>query len=206
MDKFLKEIQFYKQYPEYLPFIGNDFSRTGILLLGESHFWSSEHTANQDPEKWYQSGSTDLTDGEKSSINIRAIIGNFRKNKSRSAVFGKIDKALKEANYPQGIQSVAFMNTFQRPAVGKGNSIKRSISEIDIKKSTEVINKVVKIIKPQHICFVSKLSYKKISKEINFGYIDVVVHPASAWWNRETKKGNTGKELFGKLLQKYGEK
>ncbi len=93
------------------------------------------------------------------------------------------------------------MNAFQRPAVGDDKSIK--VYDIDIEKSTEVINQVIDIIKPKYICFISKKSYKKLSKKINFSKIDAVVHPASSWWYRKTKKGFNGKETFSKLLKKY---
>lgn len=204
--KELQSISFYKQYPEYIPFIGSDFAKYRILLLGESHFWDSKHKANHDPEKWYQNNSTNLTDMEKASINTRDIIDNFnlkgKKYKSRRTMFGNIDKALKEAGYSQGIQSVAFMNAFQRPAIGKGKSIKKSISVIDIEKSIQVVNKVIEIIKPKYICFVSKYSYNKISKSVNFKHINAVAHPTCPWWRNKTKKGIIGRELFIKLLKK----
>ncbi len=91
----------------------------------------------------------------------------FTKTKSRRAMFGRIDKALKDSidvngtNY-DGIQNIAFMNAFQKPAAGNGKNIK--VFDIDIEQSAKVINQVLSIIKPKHLCFVSKKAYKKIIK------------------------------------------
>jgi hypothetical protein len=201
MNNKLQKISFYEQYPEYIPFIGNDFEKYRILLLGESHFFNNESETNKNPEDWYKNDNSKLNNKEKLRINTQFVVNNFTKTKSRRAVFGKIDSTLKECDYQNGIQSVAFMNAFQRPAIGNGKSIKTY--DIDIEKSTEVINQVIEIIKPKYICFVSKKSYKKLSKKINFSNIDVVVHPASSWWHRKTKKGFNGKEVFSELLKKY---
>ena len=37
-DKELKEIEFYKTHPEYLPFIGDLYDEFKILQVGESHY------------------------------------------------------------------------------------------------------------------------------------------------------------------------
>ena len=205
MDKQLEQIAFYQQYPQYMPFIGESFSKTGILLLGESHFFDAESLANHDPEAWYKNTAKTLKEGEIKRTNTRLVVNEFTKTKSRRAMFGRIDKALKDSidvngtNY-DGIQNIAFMNAFQRPAVGNGKSIK--VFDIDVEQSANVINQVISIIKPKHLCFVSKKAYKRLSKEITFDSIHVVVHPCSAWWYRKTKKGTNGKEAFTKLLAK----
>ena len=199
MYKKLKKIQFYKQYPEYIPFIGANFAKHKILLLGESHFFNNESWANKIPAEWYINNHNSLNEKEKLRINTRHVVNNFTKTKSRREMFGKIDKVLIELEGYQGIQDIAFMNAFQRPAVGDGKSIK--VSKIDIEQSAKVINQVIKIIEPKHICFVSKKSYKKLFRELNFSKIDVVVHPSSAWWYR--KKGVYGKKAFSELLEKY---
>ncbi len=64
MDKQLEQIAFYQQYPQYMPLIGESFSKTGILLLGESHFFKKESLANHDPEAWYKNTDKALNTDE----------------------------------------------------------------------------------------------------------------------------------------------
>ena len=45
-DKELKEIEFYKIHPEYLPFVGDKYDEFKILHVGESHFIPQEKGSN----------------------------------------------------------------------------------------------------------------------------------------------------------------
>ena len=201
-DEELREIQFYKQYDQYLPFIGDDYSINRILVLGESHFFAKKNKKITCHEVWYKNDKTALDDDQIRWTNTRLVVENFKETTSRRAMFYKIDTALRETNYDDGIQNIAFMNAFQRPASGKGEGIEAE--SVDIKQSAKVINQVIGIIKPKILCFVSRKAYKKLSKELNFeqSLIYAVVHPTCPWWNRKTKKGTDGKEEFRKVLEK----
>ena len=200
-DKKLKKIQFYKQYDQYLPFIGDDYSKDRILLLGESHFFAKKNKKITCHEVWYKNDKTALDDDQIRWTNTRLVVENFKETTSRRAMFYKIDTALRETNYDDGIQNIAFMNAFQRPASGKGEGIEAE--SVDIKQSAKVINQVIGIIKPKILCFVSRKAYKKLSKKLNFDQtlIHSVVHPTCYWWHRKTLKGTNGKEEFFKVLE-----
>ncbi len=200
-DRKLKKIQFYKQYDQYLPFIGDDYSKTGILLFGESHFFVKDERQKTRHEEWYKNDKTALDDDQIRWTNTRLVVENFKETTSRRAMFYKIDTALRETNYDDGIQNIAFMNAFQRPASGKGEGIEAE--SVDIKQSAKVINQVIGIIKPKILCFVSRKAYKKLSKKLNFDQtlIHSVVHPTCYWWHRKTLKGTNGKEEFFKVLE-----
>ena len=199
MDKALKKISFYQQYPQLMPFIGNEYSKTRVLLLGECHSFSKESTANQDPEAWYNKNHSALNEDEIRRTNTRLDVNDFIKAKSRRVMFGRIDQALKDSNF-SGIQSIAFMNAFQRPAIGNGKSL--IVHDFDIKQSANVINQVITIIEPGHLCFFSIKAHKALSVALNFDQsrIHVVAHPSCGWWTHKTSKGTNGKEEFSKVL------
>ena len=199
MDKALITLPFYQQYPQLMPFIGREYSKARILLLGECHSFSKESTANQDPEAWYNKNHSALNEDEIRRTNTRLDVNDFIKAKSKRVMFGRIDKALKDSNF-SGIQSIAFMNAFQRPAVGNGKSLK--IQDIDIEQATIVINQVITIIEPKQLCFFSKKAHKALSTALNIDQsrIHVVAHPSCGWWTHKTSKGTNGKEAFSKVL------
>ena len=199
MDKALITLPFYQQYPQLMPFIGREYSKARILLLGECHSLNKESTANQDPKKWFINNHSALNEDEIRRTNTRLDVNDFIKAKSKRVMFGRIDKALKDSNF-SGIQSIAFMNAFQRPAIGNGKSLK--IHDIDIEQSAKVINLVITIIEPRHLCFFSKNAHNALSEALNFDHssIHVVAHPSCGWWTHKTSKGTNGKEEFSKVL------
>ena len=199
MDKALKKISFYQQYPQYIPFVGCDYSETRVLLLGECHSFSKESTANQNPEAWYNNNNSALNEDEMRRTNTRLDVNDFIKAKSKRVMFGRIDKALKDSNF-SGIQSIAFMNAFQRPAIGNGKSLK--VQDNDIEQSANVINQVITILEPRYLCFFSKNAHTVLSEALNFDQsrIHVVSHPSCGWWTHKTSKGINGKEAFSKVL------
>ncbi len=199
MYKAIKNIPFYQQYPQHMPFIGSEYSKTRVLLLGECHSFSKESIANLDPEAWYNNNNSALNEDEIRRTNTRLDVNDFINAKSKRVMFGRIDKALKDSNF-SGIQSIAFMNAFQRPAIGNGKSLK--IHDIDIEQSANVINQVITIIEPRHLCFFSKKAHKALSEALNFDQsrIHVVAHPSCGWWTHKTSEGINGKEAFSKVL------
>ena len=68
--------------------------------------------------------------------------------------------------------NVAYINGFQRPSPETGESIRKFLNKIDSKISSDVLSKVIEIISPDVVIFVSKLTWDrlgwrlKIDKEI----------------------------------------
>ena len=210
-DSQLKQIEFYQKYPEYLPFIGQSYEVHKILFLGESHYFPKESTWHKVPEDWYN-GSSDLLVGDEAYyINTRRVVSNIhgekpatpQKWKKSRTIFRNIERVMLDSGLPKTDNlfcHVAFMNAFQRPADQHGDSIK--VRPIDVEQSVQVIRQVIEIIQPKHICFVSSKASKHLAQKIGVNS-DVVMHPASAWWNRLTKQGSTGKADLIKLLAQY---
>lgn len=212
-DAQLNEIGFYQQYPEYLPFIGKNYVKNKILLIGESHYFPKESVWHRKPEQWYAGSSTMLVGDEKYYINTRRVLNNIHGNKPSQPqvwkpirkIYANIEQVLIEAGFELEhnlFSQVAFMNAFQRPAETTGDSIK--VHQIDIDHAVDTINLVIDIIQPKHICFVSSKASKFLAHQISLKS-DHVAHPACVWWNRKTKKGLTGKSQFLALIKQYRE-
>lgn len=210
-DEELRLISFYQSYPEFLPFIGKNYDESPkVLIFGESHYFPDESTNHKNVSEWYKKSSLDLLDIERPWINTRRVVNNIhgvkdpipqRWKKSRT-IYRNIESSLIDSGFSKTANSlchIAFMNAFLRPAEEKGQSIK--VREIDVKQSILVINQIIEIIKPEHVCFVSSKASKYIAKNLTIPS-DSVPHPASIWWNRRSKNG-VGKELFVDLLKSY---
>lgn len=210
-DSQLKQIEFYQKYPEYLPFIGQSYEVHKILFLGESHYFPKESVWHKVPEDWYSGSSELLVGDERYYINTRRAVNNIhgsdeptpQKWKKSRTIFRNIEQVMLDSGLPKTDNlfcHVAFMNAFQRPAEEHGDSIK--VRPLDVEQSAQVIKQVIEIIQPKYICFVSSKASKHLAQQIGVRS-DVVMHPASAWWNRPTKQGSTGKEALMRLLAQY---
>ena len=200
-DKKLNEIEHYQKFPAMRPFIGQNYGNIDskkIMLVAESHYLPPKSTISKNPENWYNSTQSDLSDAEVAWINTRNILkGNwkpaghmiFRELNTRMAEFMNIDGA-------RAMNNVAFMNGFQRPAPETGNSIRNFCKKIDYDIGAQTIKIVIKIIKPDLVIFVSKLSWDKIRwkippSELEVKY-DFVCHPGTGgryWHNPNYKHG-----------------
>lgn len=209
-DSHLKLVSFYQNYPEYLPFIGKSYHKYKILLLGESHYFPEKSFCHKSPEDWYNGSNAMLTCNEQAWINTRRVVNNEHSNsqpkpqkwKKSRTIYRNIESAMIESGFPMTDNlfcHVAYMNAFQRPAEETGESIR--VHPIDVEQSIVVINQVIDILKPRSVCFVSSKASKVLANKISIKS-DVVSHPASAWWNRESKNG-ISREKFINLLKHY---
>lgn len=147
-DKELKEIEFYKTHPEYLPFIGDLYDEFKILQVGESHYiGQSDDYAPfglEDFDKWwtdhcdkvYNEPDEDLeTKCWGSWYNTREVIGCFLKsNQKNYSIFMNMIRALNEVkklptcdDEKKKYHCFAFMNFFQMPALYQGMSFEASL-------------------------------------------------------------------------------
>lgn len=199
-DAALKEMRFYKQYKEYLPFVGSQYkeSPVKILILGESHYLPDKSKALKGAEEWYQGNSGKLEEEDKEYIRTRVVV---KSGKKKHVIFRNLEAALIKADLPKCsnvFNYVAYMNSFQRPAVCK-KSISEKQENIDVTVAVEVINGVVEIIKPDLILFVSKWAGNILSKKINLEpevKVYVFPHPSRPCWFRKTKKNGVGRDRF----------
>ena len=159
-DKELKEIEFYKTHPEYLPFVGDKFDEFKILQVGESHYiGQSDDYAPfglEDFDKWWTDHCDEIykePDGKPETkcwgswYDTRAVIGRFLKwNQSNYSIFLNMIRALDEAvgglptcdDEKQKYHYFAFMNFFQMPSLYQGLSFEDSLYKA-AKKSDDPI-------------------------------------------------------------------
>jgi hypothetical protein len=202
-DEKFATINHYCNHPQMIPFVGSEYGTFGprILLIAESHYLKKTSTVHLDAENWYKVKADQLQKDECNATNTRKCLNKDGKSwKIKSyTIFRNLENALIEAGYPETdntLRYIAYMNGFQRPAVSR-LSIKST--PIDQLNSVATIQSVVDIIQPEHIIFVSRKAYFALGKQLS-QKAHVVPHPASAWWNRRSKRG-TGKEQFLTLLK-----
>ena len=150
-DKELKEIEFYKIHPEYLPFVGDKFDEFKILQVGESHYIGQcDDYAPFDLryfDKWWTDRCDEVykeQDGKPETkccgswYDTRAVVGRFLKwNQSNYSIFLNMIRAFDEAvgglatcdDEKQKYHYFAFMNFFQMPSLYDGMSFKDSLNK-----------------------------------------------------------------------------
>lgn len=211
-DDELSKIEHYseKHHPEMLPFIGSHYSETGILLVGESHFYEYDDRNDQESEKkyleelWYVKPTPEVF-SYKGNFNTREVIHNFllrRRTKAHSMFQNPaqcmIDVYhLNHVSDSEAFNAFAFMNYFQRPALEAHKSIDNHIEDTQFAARTLV--SVCKAIHPKQVVFLSKKAYhcfisccgeEALSIPVNFVY-----HPTCKYWNEED-----GKEKLKKII------
>ncbi len=196
----LNKIAFYRCREQYLPFIGENYDEKRILIASESHYLE-EGAKHLSPEDWYE-GKAHTFDAN--WYNTRGVVEGS-KDVENNSIFQIIRRGLKEAGIGNGqnpLDCIAFMNTFQRPAI-HGQGIE--LVDLDIEKAIEVFNAVTAIIKPKFVCFVSSLAWDKVGQRLDFESKDYAPHPTHEWWNTKAKKyGNrTGKQKFIDCIQEH---
>jgi hypothetical protein len=203
-DDKLAGIPHYQKHPQMMPFIGSHYGSHGsrILIIGESHYLRKSSTVHLNAEDWYTTNASELLPHDCSHTNTRACLTKSSKNwRSKSyTIFRNLENPLIEAGYPDvdnSLRFIAFMNGFQRPAVSR---LSIHSTPVDKQHSTATVQSVIDIIEPEHIIFVSRKAYSELGKHLNQPS-HAVPHPASAWWNRNSRRG-TGKAQMQELLNK----
>jgi len=220
---FHSSVSHYANYPEMLPFVGINWDRSAkVLLIGESHYLPFDEIAyysNIDYFKnWYNENSKALEDHHKGYINTRK---NFQIIESGEfarplMIYYNLQKAILEledyAGSDRVFQNFSYYNYFQKPAyiqeiAGENRSIKADKKDKEV--AFKVFQRVVDVLKPRLVIFVSKSAFNAFSelkfassKDFKSLTINVVPHAGRSWWNRTSKQYDnlTGKEKFKKIL------
>jgi hypothetical protein len=214
-DDRLFRIEHYQRYPKMAVAVGDQYitSPCKILILGESHYLNRDSTVSNTPQAWYPGLA--LGDIEQRHISTRGIVRNvvLGKNPSKSkAIYHALDRAfgtaaLFDSTYGSAFRSIAFMNFFQRPAEVPKESIK--VHPADVTVAASVLREVVTTIQPALIVFASRLAWRHalagglVADLRALGVtVDWVPHPATAWWNRSSKRygGRTGRQKFLEMI------
>ena len=209
-DKDLKTIDHYFRFPAMKPYIGVDYGKNGyskILLVGESNYLPKNSMVHKNAEEWYKADQSKLTNDEINWIHCRQLLEcNWKSNGHMiyRELESNLKKYFKTNNDLRAMTNVAYINGFQRPSPETGESIRKFLNKIDYKISSDVLSKVIEIISPDVVIFVSKLTWDrlgwrlKIDKEI---IIDFTCHPGTGgryWHNKNYKNG---KNKFNKILK-----
>lgn len=152
-DKELKEIEFYKIHPEYLPFVGDKYDEFKILQVGESHYIgqtpeTEEFSIQYFQEHWWNSKCNDVFQHEHTNdvnwgswYTTRDVIGRFFENyQNNYSIFSKPLDVFRKVYQPENSSGdredyhyFAFMNFFQMPSLYSGETFWKSL-EISAKK------------------------------------------------------------------------
>lgn len=217
-DKELKEIEFYKTHPEYLPFVGDKYDEFKILQVGESHYIgqtpeTEEFSIAYFDNNWWQEKCLDVFEHEHpddvdwgSWYTTRDVIHRFLDDyQNNYSIFSNplkvfLDTCLQEKqavysgdHFRQAYHYFAFMNFFQMPSLHHGEGFWKSL-EVSAKKLNN-----------------EQLAYKvyELTAEKSAGVLDnviktlkprVVVFTSSSAWKAYKKYGTNTDNKEGPFM------
>lgn len=199
-------------HPELLPYVGRNYDKTKILLIGESHYVESATDAQWKATNWYHAPLPENAvypfnkEGAADCFDTRQVLCRYmiyQRGRGHTTfsnptkVFCEITDGVDDRNFDH----FAFMNFFQRPALKRGKSIDYEPEEVII--ANEILEQVIQVLKPQAVIFLSKKArcVFKDEERTHGTPIYVVDHPTCAWWNRKHKNGKSGKDDFTDILK-----
>ena len=205
-----------KNYPNYLPHIsaGYDEAPLKLLIVAESHYLNKKFDDKIAADEWYDNpvGVTKLLIDHLSGMNTRAVINDFNgSNRTIKPyrIFLNLEAAYQNVFAGRTLfQECAYINYFQRPAERNGQSIRAT--KRDHQHAFENLTALIETINPDKIIFTSRKafdSYKLNVKEVDYKKVNVVPHPASAWWNKKSPRygidgeASTGRGKFMRIIQ-----
>ena len=193
-DDFIK-IKHFQLHPEMLPFVGRNYQQIRVLLLGESHYLSNDETDEVKMLKdWYDRPTTDYPFDYPRNFFTRGVIRNYLiGSRTRSyTMFSRpanllIDSwNLKNVNDSEAFTAFSFFNYFQRPASNSGSTIE--LTDEDEMQAYAIYRRVLEILKPERVIFLSKKAYNSYEKKADsseFDLTDFVYHPTCSHWYKE---------------------
>jgi len=183
----------------FAPYIGSNYYKYRILLVGESHYFSNKQ--NFSVKDWYDNKII-LTEELKKQCYTKSIVNDFLNGKKKIYTIYRfpakvIGKLLNKNDY-EAFTYVAFFNFFQRPNFQKGSI---DVNDLDIKYGNEAFKKNYEMLKPQITLFLSKKAFECLENKYN---CHCLVHPSSAWWYKNDGKLGCKKmeELLGPIIMK----
>lgn len=135
------DYRFFQIHPEYKPFVGSEYEKYKILIVGESHYIGQEYNVEAKDkydvkyflDNWLESPCDELIKDYGDWFNTVKVIEDYMNgNRTKGhLIFTNIIKSFSEIVLEEKIQSIsnesckkfsclAFMNFFQMPSIYKG--------------------------------------------------------------------------------------
>lgn len=204
-----------KNYPNYLPHISAGYPEASvkILIVGESHYLNKKYDDQVTADHWYDNpvDVTAMLKDNLSGMNTRLVIKDFNgpnRTIKPYRIFLNLESAYENVYANRNLfTECAYINYFQRPAERNGKSIKATSR--DHQHAFENITALIETINPDKVIFVSRKafdSYKAQVKDVDYKKVNVVPHPACAWWNKKSPRygvnniPSTGREKFMRII------
>jgi len=216
----LTKNEFLERHYECLPFIGENYENSRLLLVGESHYVPKKESHFVNRDDFYDISFDELEDGEyKGWINTRYVFenrvygtGSFDVFFSNTATeIARIMNHTNDLSMEQkraAMHQYAFINYYKRPSYEQGKTI-RQITDKDNKYAYEISRSIINTLEPKLIIFLSKKSYYAFCDSNQDGEIwekykiKCVSHPSSIWWNRKRNDGRCAREDFYGYISEY---
>lgn len=213
-DNDLLKIKNFNLHKELLPFIGYNYKRSRLLLVGESHYVKRNNLSEEDIINTYADWYDESTESiERAMVyrewfTTRNVIRNFQcRYRSRAyTMFSNPAKMIKELlgdkcpTDTAAFSYVAFCNYYQRPSLMEGRSINPVFPKEEA-LTAEIFEELIEILKPKGIIFLSKKSYDSFMNNKKKEYsllLDFTHHPTSLWWYR-----SKGREKFTRMIGEF---
>jgi hypothetical protein len=219
-DKKLHGIKHYSTHPEMLPYVGDNYNKSKLLIISESHYAPKSFKEECRPEDWYHNRTIELYKKMEGNTGTRNVINNYITGKGHR-LFSNIEAALKRTDRNLALENIAWYNFYQRPAKHKKEF--NNPAQEDIAVSLDVFEGVLEILDPNLVIFVSKNAFgclqkgpgkkkdREWSEEMRAHQykqfknpIVVTTHPNSSWWNRKHGKNKeTGRVRFERIIKMH---
>lgn len=205
----------FKRFSRMMPMVGADYEKqpVKILLVLESYYFyqkeKDKSSVFTNAKDWYRmEGATLIPEGSEKHVNMHE---DWIWKQVKGGPFPNIFRAMQSirpGDFESQCSSISIYNYFLRPAFDngktKGFGVNNYCTETDRDVAFEAFCGIVNVLKPDLIIFLSKFSFEtfiKDNKSLDVDNIKYVVHPSSAWWNRNG--GSYGRENFKNLLLDY---
>jgi len=157
---------FYRRYPELLPFVGAGFEdpeKIRFLIIGENFHLPDYSRRQRNTEKWYAGRSATLDEAERDSINFKKtiadnILSDFGELPDEKALIELINRCgFKFDDYKDCIKHLGWYNYYLRPAEETDKPV--NAKDIDKQYAEAALQYHIEILQPDALFFVSDNSF-----------------------------------------------
>ena len=180
-EELAKKVSHFQKHPQMRPFIGDDYDKTRLFILGESHYlkeadyWRIKIWYNSSVDEWLPKGFTEDQSnwpGWYGDTHTALLV-----TKKMHSIYSRMDAVLRACEgvkeLRSGLEGCAYMNFFQRPAEINGGSIHNK--GLDDIYAAQTLQGVCEVLKPTRIYFASTRAYKGLGTFINQKQLQVTM-------------------------------